>query len=142
LPLTRAVFDEAVRLYPPAWGLAREAREEDEIMGYTIPKGAIIIVGTYVTHRRPDLWPEPEQFRPERFMAASGARHKFAYLPFGGGPRLCIGQTFALMEGPLVLATLAQRFRVELAADHVVAPDPTFTLRPRNGVQVVLCRRS
>jgi len=136
------VFDEAMRLYPPAWGLAREAREADEILGYRIPKGAIIIVGTYVTHRRPDLWPEPEQFRPERFMAASGARHKFAYLPFGGGPRLCIGQTFALMEGPLVLATLAQRFRVELAADQVVAPDPTFTLRPRDGVQVVLCRRS
>src|SRR5712692_3526528 len=107
LPLTRAVFDETMRLYPPAWSLPRQALTDDKILGYAIPKGAIVIVGTYVTHRRPDLWPEPERFRPERFMAAPAAsRHKFAYFPFGGGPRSCIGQTFAVMEGPLVLATL------------------------------------
>lgn len=141
LPLTRAVFDETLRLYPPAWGMPREAIAADEIMGFAIPRKSVLILGTWVTHRRPDLWPEPEQFRPERFLDSAPPRPRFAYYPFGGGPRICIGQTFALLEGPLVLATLIQRYRIALVSDDQVVPDPTFTLRPRDGVRVTLQRR-
>jgi cytochrome P450 len=139
LPLTRAVFEETLRLYPPAWGQPREPIQTDEVNGYPIPAKAIVTLSQWVTHRHPHFWDEPEEFRPQRFLPGeSEGRHRFAYFPFGGGPRVCIGNTFALLEGPLVLATLAQRFRVELAPGQVVVPDPTFTLRPRNGVKVIL----
>lgn len=143
LPLARAVFEEALRLYPPAWGVPREAIEEDEILGCQIPKGVPLIICQYVTHRRPDVWEQPERFKPERFLSAPASqRPRFAYYPFGGGPRICIGSTFALTEGPLVLATLIQSYRVELVPEHPVVPDPTFTLRPKHGVRVKLRRRS
>ena len=139
LPLTRAVFEESLRLYPPAWGQPRESLEADEINGYAIPRKCMVAVSQYLTHRHPDFWESPETFDPERFFPARSAkRPKFAYFPFGGGPRVCIGNTFALMEGPLVLASIAQRFRVELVPGQTVVPDPTFTLRPRDGVQVRL----
>ena len=142
LPLTRAVFEEALRLYPPAWGQPREAIQPDEINGFPIPAKAIVTVSQWITHRHPDFWDEPEQFKPERFLPGQAAsRHKFAYFPFGGGPRVCIGNTFALMEGPLVLATIVQRFRVELVPGQTVVPDPTFTLRPKYGVKVLLWPR-
>jgi cytochrome P450 len=142
LPLARAAFEEAMRLYPPAWGLPREAVQADEINGFAMPARGIIVLSQYVTHRHPDFWPEPDRFKPERFLPAQAAsRPKFAYFPFGGGPRVCIGNTFALMEGPMVLATVLQRFRVELVADQNVVPDPTFTLRPRDGVKVVFWPR-
>jgi cytochrome P450 len=139
LPLTRAVFEETLRLYPPAWGQPREAIEADEINGFAIPAGAPVALSQYVTHRHPDFWEKPEQFEPSRFLPERAAgRHKFAYFPFGGGPRVCIGNHFALMEGPLVLATILQRFRVELVPGQEVLPDATFTLRPRHGVKVLL----
>jgi cytochrome P450 len=142
LPLTRAVFEEALRLYPPAWGQPRESIHADEINGYPIPAKAIITLNQWVTHRHPDFWEEPQAFKPDRFLAGQSAgRHKFAYFPFGGGPRLCIGNTFALLEGPLVLATILQRFRVELVPGQAVVPDPTFTLRPKYGVKVRLWPR-
>jgi cytochrome P450 len=142
LPLTRAVFEETLRLYPPAWGQPREAIQADEINGFPIPAGAPVALSQYVTHRHPDFWENPEQFDPGRFLPERAAgRHKFAYFPFGGGPRVCIGNHFALMEGPLVLATILQRFRVELVPGQEVLPDATFTLRPRNGVQVILWPR-
>jgi cytochrome P450 len=142
LPLTKAIFEEALRLYPPAWGQARESIHSDEINGFHIPAKAIVTLNQYVTHRHPDFWEEPEHFKPERFMPGQAqGRHKFAYFPFGGGPRVCIGNTFAMMEGPLVLATIAQRFRVELVSGQNVVPDPTFTLRPRTPVIVSLWPR-
>jgi cytochrome P450 len=143
LPLTRAVFDEALRLYPPAWGQPREAIGPDEVNGVAIPAKGIVAVSQYITQRHPDFWDEPEQFKPERFLPGAPARRwKFAYFPFGGGPRVCIGNTFALLEGPLVLATILQRFRVELMPGPEVVPDPTFTLRPKYGVKVLLRARS
>lgn len=142
LSLTRAVFEEALRLYPPAWGQPRESIQADEVNGFPIPAKAIVTVNQWITHRHPDFWEEPEQFKPERFLPGQAAgRHKFAYFPFGGGPRVCIGNTFAMMEGPLVLATIVQRFRIELVQGQTVVPDPTFTLRPKYGVKVVLWPR-
>jgi cytochrome P450 len=139
LPLLTAVFEESMRLYPPGWGELRESVAADEISGYAIPAKALIILCQWVTHRHPDFWDEPERFKPARFLSSAPAsRHRFAYFPFGGGPRICIGMQFALMEGPLVLATILQRFRVELVSDHPVVPDPTFTLRPRHGLKVIL----
>src|SRR5262249_44731230 len=123
LPMTRAVFDEALRLYPPAWAQPRKAIAADKVGGYPIPRGSAIMISQWVTHRRPDVWDEPEQFKPERFLPeGSAGRHKFAYYPFGGGPRVCIGNTFALMEAPLLLATLIQRFCVELEPGQEVVP--------------------
>ncbi len=143
LPLVKAAFEEAMRLYPPAPAVPREAIADDEILGYRIPRGAPLIISSYVTHRRPDLWDEPERFNPERFLPGQAAqRPRFAYYPFGGGPRMCIGNTFALTEGPLVLATLIQGYQVELIPDHPVILDQTFTLRAKHGVWVKLRRRS
>jgi cytochrome P450 len=142
LPLLTAVFEESLRIYPPGWGELRETISADEINGFPLPAKAIIILCQWVTHRHPEFWEEPERFKPERFLSSATAnRHRFAYFPFGGGPRICIGMQFALIEGPLVLATILQRFRVELVSDHPVVPDPTFTLRPTHGLKVILHRR-
>ena len=139
LPLLKAVFEESLRLYPPGWGELRETISADEVNGYPIPARSIIILCQWVTHRHPGFWDEPERFKPGRFLGSAAAdRHRFAYFPFGGGPRICIGMQFALIEGPLVLATILQRFRVELVSDHPVVPDATFTLRPKHGLKVVL----
>jgi cytochrome P450 len=135
LHFTRAVFDEALRLYPPAWLITRKALAPDEIGGHAVPAGALVIISPYVIHRRPEHWPEAEAFRPARFLdGQAGAAPRFAYLPFGGGPRLCIGNTFALVEGVLVLATVAQRCRLRHASGHSVEADPLVTIRPRGGL--------
>jgi cytochrome P450 len=132
-----------MRLYPAAWGLPREAIQSDEIGGLPIRPKTFIFFCPYITHRHPDFWPEPESFKPERFLPAqAGNRPKFAYFPFGGGPRACIGNNFALMEGSLVLATILQRFRVDLVPGQTIVPDPTFTLRPKYGVKVVMLPRT
>ena len=100
------------------------------------------MVSQYVTHRHPEFWEEPERFDPERFLPGRAAgRPKFAYFPFGGGPAICIGNHFALMEATLILATIAQRFRVELVPGQSIVPDTTFTLRPKPGVRVALWPR-
>jgi cytochrome P450 len=139
LPLTKAVFEEALRLYPPAWGQPRESIRPDEINGFPIPAKAVITLSQWVTHRHPDFWDEPERFKPERFLPGQAhRRHRFAYFPFGGGPRVCIGNTFAMLEGSLVVAAVLQQFRVELVPGQTVVPDPTFTLRPKSGVKVRL----
>ncbi|HEX6369379.1 MAG TPA: cytochrome P450 [Longimicrobium sp.] len=143
LPYTRAVFDETLRLYPPAWGQPREPVEEDEIGGYRIPARNIVMVCQWVTHRRPDLWDRPDDFLPERFVgAAKDAIVPWSYYPFGGGARQCIGNSFALMEAQVVLATLAQRFEPELVPGQEVVPDATFTLRPKHGVRMRIRRRA
>jgi cytochrome P450 len=142
LPLCKAVFEESMRLFPPGWGELRETIEPDEVNGYPISAKSIIILCQWVTHRHKDFWPEPETFNPANFLGDAAAnRHRFAYFPFGGGPRICIGMQFALIEGPIILATILQKFRVELVPDQQVVPDATFTLRPKYGLKVILHRR-
>lgn len=139
LPYSRMVFEESMRLYPPAFSTSRVAREEDRIDDYVIPKGAIVTLSPWVTHRNPNLWPDPERFDPERFAPGrQRERHKFAYFPFGGGPRVCIGNAFALMEGRLALAILSSGIRPRLLPGHVVEPMGRITLRPRGGLPMIL----
>jgi cytochrome P450 len=143
LPYTRAVFDETLRLYPPAWSQPRETVREDEIGGFRIPPKTMVLVAQWVTQRRPDLWERAGEFVPERFVGAGpGTFPPFAYYPFGGGARQCIGSAFALVESQIVLATLAQRFEPELVPGQEVVPDPTFILRPRHDIRMRLRRRA
>jgi cytochrome P450 len=142
LQYTRMVLEEAMRLYPPAWIVGRNAIDDDEIGGYPIPAASLVFVSPWVTHRHPGLWDNPEGFDPERFApGADEARPRYAYFPFGGGPHLCIGNSFAMMEATLVLATVAQRFHMDLVPGHPVEPEPMITIRPRHGVMVSLRRR-
>ena len=127
LALTRRVVDETLRLYPPVAVIARETFAADEIGGYHIPARSGVMMSPYVTHRHPALWDDPDRFTPEQ----SAARPRFAYFPFGGGPRLCIGNEFALMEAQILLAMIAQRYRVEVAPGHTVQSEIRVTLRPR-----------
>jgi cytochrome P450 len=142
LPYARMVIEEAMRLYPPAWGISRQAIGPDEIGGYHIPRGWVVLVVPFVIHRLPAYWEDPERFDPDRFTPErAGARPKFAYLPFGAGPRQCIGNQFAMIEAHLVLATLAQRYRLSLTSGPPVEPWPLVTLRPRHGVRMQIERR-
>jgi cytochrome P450 len=142
MPLVTAVFEEAMRLYPPAWGMPRESLAADDICGYPLPAKATLILSQLLAHRHPEFWHEPDRFDPSRFTeGASAERPKFAFFPFGGGPRICIGNHMAMVEGPLALAALAQRFHFTLVPDHPVVPDPTFTLRPKYGVKLVVRKR-
>jgi len=139
LPFTAAVFSEALRLYPPAWLITRKALGEDELNGYKIPAGALIVISPYVIHRHPQYWEDAEEFLPQRF---TGGRERsiprFAYIPFGGGPRLCIGNNFAMIEGVLILAGITQRYRLKLAVEGAVQADPLVTLRPHHGLPMRL----
>jgi len=134
LAFTRAVIDEAMRLYPPVWGIGRQAIDADEVQGYPMPSGAVVNFSPWVTHRHPAFWPDPERFDPTRFLAPVPARPRFAYFPFSGGPRLCIGETFALVEAQVALAMLVQRYRLTLPAGHVAMPEVSLTLRPAGGL--------
>ena len=137
VPFVGQVIHEALRLYPPAWIVARHIAADDELCGVKVGAGQLAIVSPWVTHRRPDLYPDPERFDPDRFRPEAGPAggfSKFAYIPFGGGPRICIGNGFALMEAQLVLATLRRRFRVTLAPGASIQPLPLLTLRCRDGV--------
>lgn len=137
LPYTRMVIEETMRLYPPVWVMGRQTAQDDEIRGYHVPANAVVEFSQYITHRHPDYWEEPERFDPERFTPQrSAGRPHFAYFPFGGGPRQCIGNNFAMLEAQLVLATLAQHFRLTLVPGHPVELSPAVTLRPRYGVRV------
>jgi len=141
LPYTAQVFSEALRLYPPAWLITRKAAEEDEIEGYRIPKGALIIISPYVIHRHPKYWENPLTFDPERFSEARGKSHpRYAYIPFGGGPRLCIGSQFAQVEATLILAMVTQRYRLELPRGSQVKVDALVTLRPHGGLAMRVIR--
>jgi cytochrome P450 len=137
------VITESMRLYPPAWGMARVAIEDLEIGGYPIPKGCGISLAQWSVHRDPRWFDAPLEFRPERWEGDLIKRlHKFAYFPFGGGPRQCIGNNFALMEATLLLATIAQKFQIEIVASHPVVPMPSITLRPRHGIRARLRERA
>ncbi len=139
LAYTGHVITESLRLYPAAWGMARLAIEDHEIAGYPVTKGMGVAMAQWVVHRDSRWYDAPEEFRPERWENDLWKRlPRFAYFPFGGGPRQCIGNAFALMEATLILATIARKFRLRLVANHPVAPLASITLRPRHGVRVTL----
>jgi cytochrome P450 len=142
LKFTEMVALEAMRLYPPAYVIGREALTDCNVGGYQVPRGTTVMMSQWVVHRDPQLYAEAERFRPERWAEdATRTMPRFAYFPFGGGPRLCIGNTFAMMELVLVLAAIAQRFRFRLQSGHDVTPMPTFTLRPRPGIPAEIVPR-
>ena len=142
LRYARMIIDETLRLYPPAHTLSREAIAPDELAGHPVPAGGAIYIVPWLVHRHRRLWERPERFDPERFLPESAAsRPRFAYLPFGGGPRICIGAAFAITEAILILATITQRYRLKLKPGHPVTPRGLITLRPRHGMAMVLERR-
>jgi cytochrome P450 len=138
LPLLERVVKESMRLYPPVWILARSAKASDEVGGVALPRGCIVVMSPYLTHRLPELWDNPEGFDPGRFAPeGTQERPRFTYFPFGGGPRQCIGDTFAMMEAQLILATVLRRVRLSLVPWQRVEPEPLVTLRPRNGMTMM-----
>jgi len=142
LPYTRMVIEESMRLYPPAHTLARQAIAADEVLGCRVPAGATVLVVPWLLHRRASIWERPERFEPERFSPERAAgRSRFAYIPFGGGPRICIGAAFAMAEAMLILAMIAQRYRLRLKPGHPVEPQGLITLRARHGMKMVVERR-
>lgn len=139
LPFLQQVVEETLRLYPPVWGFSRRSLAEDEIGGYYVPPDTEVWICTYTVHRHPKVWSDPEAFRPERFAERPlKDRPRLAWLPFGGGPRMCIGAGFAMLEAQLVLATLLPRFHLSLVRGHPVVPEPLFSLRMRHGLRVTV----
>jgi cytochrome P450 len=137
------VLAESMRLYPPAWGIGRRCVREHVLGGVTIPAGALVLMSPFLVQRDPRFFPDPLRFDPQRFTPeARAARPKFAYFPFGGGARQCIGEPFAWMEGVIVLATLSQRWRFRLVPGTRVEPEALITLRPRHGLPMTAERRS
>ena len=137
LSYTRLVIEEGLRLYPPAWVFERQAIAADTLGGYPIEKGAIIGICPYVIHRHPDHWEDPERFDPERFLPErSAGRARYAYIPFGGGPRTCVGNHFAMMEAQILLAMIVREQRLDLVASQPAVLDPVITLRPKTGIKV------
>lgn len=145
LPYTEMVIKESMRLYPPVYAMSRMTVEDvdidDENSVATIPKGRIVRMFPIVAHHDPRWWDNPEDFMPERWQDGNPARHKFAYIPFGAGPRICIGSSFAMMEAQLLLATLASHWEFSLAPNQSVTPEPLITLRPKNGLPMTLTHR-
>ena len=142
LKYTDAVVLEAMRLYPPAWAMARQALDDVEIGGFHFRKGAELVMSPWVVHRDPRRFDEPEVFKPERWDGELAQRlPRFAYFPFGGGPRVCIGNRFAMMEAKLVLAVAIQRFRFEVTPETELSLLPSVTLRPRRGLRLRLAER-
>jgi cytochrome P450 len=162
LPWTRAVVAEAMRLYPPAWTIERNALADDEVAGVPVPARSLVAIPPYLVHRHPDFWPDPAGFDPRRFLPDDGAprwpanhvtdggnghpaqrgRHRYAYIPFGGGRRACVGASFAELETVLVLATIARRYRLELTMRGIPEPTANITLRPARGLPMRLLRRT
>jgi cytochrome P450 len=142
MPFLEMVFKESLRLYPPAFGVVREAVNDCEIGGYPIPKGATLAMFQWVVHRDPRFFHCPEDFLPERWENDfAKTLPRCAYFPFGAGPRLCIGNTFAQAEVPMILAAIVQKFQLKLVPGHRVATAPSLTLRPLKGIRVTLKRR-
>ena len=139
---TRSVFEETLRLYPPAPALQRKAVRETSLGGCPIPAGSLVIIGLWNIHRHPNFWDEPETFRPERFAGATEtARHRLAWMPFGAGHRTCVGNHFAMVEGPLLLALIAQRYELDLVPGSIIEPEVAVTVRPKNGLKMMLRKR-
>ncbi|WP_433654525.1 cytochrome P450 [Nocardia sp. CA-128927] len=156
LPWTSAVIEESMRLYPPSWLIERQAAADDVLGGYAIPAGATVSVAPYLLHHDSKSWPNPEGFDPRRFLPENkqiifppndndespSARPRYAYLPFGAGQRQCIGLGFARVQAKLILAMLTQRYTFDLAAGARIVPEPTLTLRPQNGLPMIMRRRT
>jgi len=139
LRYTESVMAESLRLYPPAWAMGRYANNDFSLGDYFLPAQTTVLISQFITHRDPRYFPEPLRFDPERFSAVAKARRaKFTYFPFGAGARQCIGESFAWMEGVLILATLAQKWKLRLVPGHPVEPQPLITLRPKYGMRMVV----
>lgn len=139
LTYTRQAYHEALRLYPPAWLISRRAIGEDQLGEFSIPGGALVIISPYTLHRRPDLWPDPDIFDPARFSeTASKGRHRFGFIPFGGGPRLCIGNRFAIIEATLILAMVSRVCSLDLPPGAEVRVEALVTMRPHGGLPMKL----
>jgi cytochrome P450 len=133
------VLNEGLRMYPPAWILGRRALGRDRIGGYDVPADTVVAICIYTVHRHTEFWESPDVFDPERFLPERSARrHKFAYIPFGAGPRQCIGNSFGLMEATLAIACVAQRFQLRLLPGVQVAPQALFVLRPNRDMLMSL----
>ncbi len=142
LPYSEQVVKEAMRLYPPAGGVTRQPIHDIELGGYPIAQGSMITISTYNLHHDPEFFPEPDRFAPERFTPENEAKlPKHAYLPFGGGPRVCIGNSFAMMEARLILLTVLQRYKLLLAPGQTVRAEQVFTLRPKGGLPMTVQKR-
>jgi cytochrome P450 len=142
LGYTEWVIKESMRLYPPAWTIGREALEDCEIGGCRVPKGAQVLLTQWVVQRDARFWPEPDRFNPSRWGEASAQNiPRCAYFPFGDGPRICIGNGFAMMEAVLLLATITQRWRLELVPGYTLRLTPSVTLRPRDGISMIVHTR-
>jgi cytochrome P450 len=142
LKYTEMVLTEAMRLYPPAWAVGRLAVRDYEVGGYVVPSGSLVLLSQYAMHHDARFFPEPERFDPLRWTTlARESRPQFSYFPFGGGPRRCIGEGFAWMEGILLIATLARKWRMRLAPGQRVEARPVITLRPKHGMRMTLTKR-
>ena len=135
------VINEAMRLYPPVYALFREATEDVELLGYDIPAGSMIMLSQWAVHRSPTHWDDPDQFRPERWQGDNADRHRFAYFPFGGGPRHCIGKNLAQLEAQIILAMVAQEYELDYTGPDQLKLRPTLTLHPQNGMEMVVSER-
>jgi cytochrome P450 len=142
LPYTERIIKEVMRLYPPAWSVARTVIQDFEVGGYRIPAGANVVMSQWIMHRDPRYFPDPEKFDPDRWLPER-ARDlpRFAYFPFGGGPRQCIGASFAMMEAVVLLAAIAQQVCFRAIPGQMVTPIPSFTLRPKHGIQMKIKSR-
>jgi cytochrome P450 len=139
LRYTESVMAESLRLYPPAWAMGRYANNDFALGNYFLPARTTVLISQFITHRDPRYFPAPLRFDPDRFSPEAKVRRaKFTYFPFGAGARQCIGESFAWMEGVLILATLAQKWKLRLVPGHRVEPEPLITLRPKYGMRMVL----
>jgi cytochrome P450 len=143
LPYTSAIWRESLRLFPPAWIVARRLVTDHPVCGHRLPAGSVLLLSPWVVHRDGRWWPQPDQFRPDRWLNEPDTpRPRYAYFPFGGGPRQCIGNSFADLEGVLVLATILRQCRFSPAPTApTVIPQPLVTLRPKHGVTLTVTRR-
>ena len=142
LPYTDAVIAEAMRVFPPVYLIGREATSDQELGGYRVKKGDTVFMSQWVSHRDPRYFDDPEEFRPERWLdGLAGRIPKYAYYPFGGGPRVCIGNTFALMEATILLAAVGQKYRFTLSSDRPAEFNPQITLLPKDGIPAILRQR-
>jgi cytochrome P450 len=139
LPLTQAVIEEAMRLYPPVWSVGREAIGEDMLGDARVPVGATVMISPYALHRRPDFWDAPEAFRPERFLGSTD-RHPFVYVPFGAGARSCIGNHVSMLEMRVALSMIVRRYAIERTSREPVATEALVSLRPKPDFDVRLTR--